>query len=58
MIKSKVEKVNRELADTSDNLPAISVSVGITFGSEAADAIELLKLADMAMYDLKHNGKR
>lgn len=58
LVKSKVEKVNRELADTADGLPPISVSVGITFGSEAADTIELLKLADLAMYDLKRNGKQ
>lgn len=58
LVESKVEKINRELTDTADGLPPISVSVGITFGSEAADAIELLKLADLAMYELKRNGKR
>lgn len=58
LIKSKVEKINRELADTGDGLPPISVSVGITYGSEASDAIELLKLADLAMYELKRSGKQ
>lgn len=58
LVESKVEKINRELTDTADGLPPISVSVGITLGSEAADAIELLKLADLAMYELKRNGKR
>ena len=57
LVKAKVEKINRELADTADGLPPISVSVGITFGSEASDAIELLKLADLAMYELKRDGK-
>lgn len=58
LVKSKVEKVNRALAVTSDGLPPISVSVGITYGSEASDAIELMKLADLAMYRLKRNGKQ
>ena len=58
LVRSKIEKINRELADTSDGLPPISISVGITFGSEASDAIELLKLADFAMYELKREGKQ
>lgn len=58
LVKAKVQKINRALADTSDRLPAVSVSVGITFGSEASDAIELMKLADLAMYRLKRNGKQ
>lgn len=58
LVKSKIEKINRELADSSDGLPPISISVGITFGSEASDAIELLKLADFAMYALKREGKQ
>ena len=58
LVKAKVEKINRELEDTSDGLPPISVSVGITYGKEAGDAIELLKLADLAMYELKRSGKQ
>lgn len=58
LIKSKLGKVNRELMDTEDGLPPISVSVGIAHGSEATDDIDLLKRADYAMYQLKRNGKR
>ena len=58
LVKSKIEKINQKLADSSDGLPPISISVGITFGSEANDAIELLKLADFAMYELKREGKQ
>lgn len=58
MIRSKIDKINLELTDTDDGLPAISVSVGIAYGSEADDALELLKLADRAMYELKRSGKR
>lgn len=58
LVRTKIEKINRELADISDGLPPVSISVGITFGSEASDAIELLKLADLAMYALKREGKQ
>lgn len=58
LIKAKVDLINKELTDTSDGLPPISVSVGITYGREASDAIELLKMADIAMYELKRSGKQ
>ena len=58
LLKSKVDRINRELADTEDGLPRISISVGITYGREASDPIELLKLADLAMYKLKRSGKQ
>lgn len=57
MIKAKLEKVNRELMNTEDGLPPITVSVGIAHGSGATDDIDLLKRADHAMYELKRNGK-
>ena len=57
LIRSKIEKINDELCDTSDGVPPISVSVGVTHGSEAADAADLLKIADRAMYELKQHGK-
>ena len=57
MIASKIEQINIDLENTSDGLPAISVSVGIAHGSEVSDPSELLELADKAMYETKHNGK-
>lgn len=58
LLRAKVDKINSELANTEDGLPEISVSVGITYGKEASDAIELLKMADLAMYELKRSGKK
>ena len=57
LIASKIEQINRDLADTSDGTPPISVSVGITHGSEAEDAAALVELADKAMYESKRRGK-
>ena len=58
LIASKIEMINRELENTEDGLPAISISVGITHGSEVTDSSALLELADKAMYEIKRNGKR
>ena len=57
MIASKIENINRELENTKDGLPPISVSVGIAYGSEVSDPSALLELADRAMYEAKRNGK-
>ena len=57
LISSKIEQINREMADISDGLPPASVSVGVTHGSEAADAEALFEDTDKAMYQAKKNGK-
>ena len=57
MIASKIEKINRELNETEDGLPASSISVGIVHGSEADKVEELLKKTDVAMYQSKQKGK-
>ncbi|MBR1711532.1 MAG: diguanylate cyclase [Clostridia bacterium] len=57
MIAQKIEKINAELADTSDGLPATSISVGIVHGTEAADAVNLFERTDAAMYQAKRSGK-
>lgn len=57
LIASKIEQINRDLANTEDGVPPISVSVGITHGSEADDPAVLMELADKAMYQAKGKGK-
>lgn len=58
LIVSKVEAINRELENTDDGLPPISVSIGIVHGTEAADAENLFEKTDAAMYRAKRSGKR
>ena len=58
LIVSKVEAINRELENTDDGLPAISVSIGIVHGTEATDAESLFEKTDAAMYRAKRSGKR
>ena len=58
LIVSKIERINRTLNETSDGLPAASISVGITHGSDADSVKELFEKTDAAMYQAKQNGKR
>ena len=57
LITQKVERVNEMLADSSDGVPAVSVSVGVAHGGDARDAAELYRHADLALYETKENGR-
>ena len=57
LIERKVAQINEVLADTSDGVQMISVSVGVAFGNHASDAQTLVKQADQALYDMKENGR-
>ena len=57
LICSKFALMNEDLADTADGLPPVSVSAGIAFGADAADAGALFEHADHALYESKHKGR-
>ena len=57
LIATKIRNINTQLADTSDNLPQTSVSVGITHGTKVSDRQDLYKSSDTALYETKRNGK-
>ena len=57
LIASKLEKVNVELADSDDGLPAVSISIGIVHGKNAINAEDLFNKTDIAMYKAKQSGK-
>lgn len=57
LIANKVEQINKELSDTSDGLPAISVSAGVSHSTQANDSSELFNQADKALYQTKRSGK-
>ena len=57
LINSKMFQIERELKDTSDGLPPVSVSVGIVHGLEVGDSGNLFEAVDGAMYRSKHSGK-
>ena len=57
LIAQKIDDINRELEKSEDGLPAISVSVGIVHGADAANAENLFEKTDEAMYQSKRSGK-
>ena len=57
LIVSRISRINAELSDTGDGLPAVSVSVGIAHGGEMRDQAELFEHADHALYETKRRGK-
>ena len=57
LIENKVIQINRDLADTKDGLPPISVSVGVSMGGEGKDAQQRFHEADVALYHVKDHGR-
>lgn len=57
LIETKVERINEALSDTSDGLPAISLSAGVALPNENADSQEMFRRADLALYYVKEHGR-
>ncbi|MBR0366420.1 MAG: diguanylate cyclase [Clostridia bacterium] len=57
LITLKIEEINKELGEASDEIVPMSVSVGIAHGATAKDPIDLFKKTDAAMYEAKRGGK-
>lgn len=55
IIRSKMNKINEKMHDTSDGLPAATVSAGVAF-SDCGYSEELYRHADEAMYTSKSKG--
>lgn len=57
VIGHKMRKVSSFLRDTSNGLPAATISVGIAFGYEGCADDVLFQLADEALYEVKRGGR-
>ncbi|MCR4689139.1 MAG: GGDEF domain-containing protein [Saccharofermentans sp.] len=57
LITNKVNQINSQLADTSDGIPATSVSVGVAFEKADVDPSVLFRHADIALYHVKMHGR-
>lgn len=55
-IRHKINLINREMKDTSDGLPPVSLSVGVAF-SPKGYTDDLYKEADKALYAVKEHGR-
>lgn len=56
-IAAKIEHINEQLKNPTDDLPPFSVSVGVVYGKDAEDAKGLYEKTDAAMYESKRRGK-
>ena len=57
LVGARIRMINAELADTSDGLPAVSISAGVAYGQDASTSIELFNHADVALYTTKRRGR-
>lgn len=57
VIAHKVEKVAAFLRDTSNGLPAATISVGVAFGEKGNTEDTLFNAADKALYEVKRRGR-
>lgn len=57
MVYERIATINSKLGDSSDGVPAASVSVGIAF-SESGYNLETERKADMALNNVKENGRK
>ncbi len=57
LITEKVNNINQSLANTPDDLPPMSVSVGIAMYEEGINLSTMYKRADEALYTVKENGR-
>lgn len=56
-IREKITVINNQLYCPTDDLPAISLSVGVAFTDRANPGESIFKDADEALYRVKQNGK-
>ena len=56
-IREKITVINNQLYCPTDDLPAVSLSVGVAFTDRANPGESIFKDADKALYRVKQNGK-
>ena len=57
VLRRKVREAAAKLRDTSDGLPAVTLSVGVAFGEQIAPGEDLYRMADAALYQVKAAGR-
>ena len=56
-IEEKIDIINKELAMGSDEVPSVSLSVGVAFSDREKPGESIFKDADKALYHVKENGR-
>lgn len=56
-IQEKINWINEELSVPEDDVPAVSLSVGVAFADGKREADRIFEKADQALYQVKKNGR-
>ena len=56
-IQEKIDAANEELSNPKDDLPAVSLSVGVVFSDRENPGESIFKDADEALYYVKEHGR-
>lgn len=57
LVRGKMAQAARILADPQDDLPKVTLSVGVAFASQRGEGEDLFKCADRALYHTKEKGR-
>jgi len=57
VVLSRIEAVQAGLRDVSDDLPAVTLSIGVAFSKQRREGELLFKMADKALYRVKEAGR-
>ena len=57
LICEKLQKVAKRLANPEDNMPIVTLSVGVGFTDQLLPGTDIFKNADLALYQVKNGGR-
>ncbi|MBQ7681267.1 MAG: GGDEF domain-containing protein, partial [Oscillibacter sp.] len=57
LVREKIHRITQALQDTSDGVPAVTLSVGVAFNDRENGTEDIYKDADRALYVVKTHGR-
>ncbi len=57
LVREKIRRISTALQDTSDGVPAVTLSVGVAFNDRDGGTADIYKDADRALYVVKTHGR-
>lgn len=58
LVREKIRRANEQLQHPEDDLPPVSLSVGVAFGDWKNSTGDIFKDADAALYKVKRSGRK